>query len=91
MGSFDTAVATLLVALPTAAAPLHDALPVVPPLHGAVGTVFGPDHFVVDAAIGIAVGVALVGLYLAVLRWVRGGTESDSPAGGARNGQRQDS
>lgn len=91
MGSFDTAVATLLVALPTAAVPLHEALPVATPIHGAVPTVTGLDHLAVDAAIGIVVGVALVGLYLAALRWTRGDDESDSRSGGARNGQRQDS
>lgn len=77
MGSLDATVATVLVAFPTVTAVLLDpspvadplgAIPVASPLHAVVGTVASLGHVVVDAGIGVAVGIVLVALYVVALR-----------------------
>jgi hypothetical protein len=48
----------------------------------------GHPHLVTDSVIGVAVGVAVVGLYVLALRWTGDGG-GDRQGDGARNRERQ--
>ena len=81
MRPFELAVATALVIGPGLGLPLHGG-----PVHGT------SLHVVVDSALGLVIGVALVALYLVVLRRL-GHTNrddqdrrADPPSSGRRSG-----
>mgnify|MGYP000539583326 CR=1 FL=1 len=48
----------------------------------------GHLHLVTDSILGVAVGVAVVGLYILALRWTAGG-RSENADDGARNRERR--